>query len=490
MPADTTDRLIVPANRWDLLVPADDHCWTPTNTVSICIPTRNPGPGLVRTLRALGAQTYPLDLLEVIVADDASDPAVDLGGDWPFQLQVVRHDEARGFGAGRARNTAAKAARGDILFFLDSDVVPERHVVEAYARWFERSPDVVVLGMCRFVDMTVLTTDELVKGVAAGSLGSEFAAAEVDGQEWRENTFRRTSDLTIEAIDAFRITIGATLAVSSEQFAEVGGFRELGVRGVEDIELGYRLHTNGAIFVLDRSAVHWHQGRRSFTTERRAQIQLDREPYVQRLLPVGGFRRSEVSVDGPVETVPTILVFVDPTDAEEADVAAAVRSVEEHGSHNVEVFVGGAPDPGVFTPAFAQMHMPAHFRWTASTLKAVVTLFRERGVGELRVVGQTEGPPITVVRTRALRRAGRCAGTRPLHDVVDELFGTWWGHVSSFGIVEITRDETDGSPSLEADAVASRPQQGGLGAAVVRTGRRVLGSTWAGIAGILKRMAR
>ena len=43
--------------------------------------------------------------------------------------------------------------------------------------------------------------------------------------------------------------------------------------------------------VLDRDAVHWHQGRRNMNLERKKQIRLDRRPYVERLLPVQGFRK-------------------------------------------------------------------------------------------------------------------------------------------------------------------------------------------------------
>ena len=175
--------------------------------------------------------------------------------------------------------------------FLDADVVPERQVVASYARWFVDRSDVLAMGLCRFADLAELTDEDFRRMVAEDGLGAHFEGKEVDDRDWRENTFRRTDDLRLEAVDAFRIVIGATFAVSADQYWAAGGFRELGIRGIEDTEFGYRIHANGAIMVLDRDAVHWHQGRRNMNLERKKQIRLDRRPYVERLLPVQGFRK-------------------------------------------------------------------------------------------------------------------------------------------------------------------------------------------------------
>ena len=159
-------------------------------------------------------------------------------------------------------------ASGDLLMFLDADIVPERQVVASYARWFVERSDVMAMGLCRFADMEELTDQEFRRLVAEDSLGAHFDGNEIDDQEWREKTFRRTDDLRIEAVDAFRIVIGATFAVTAAQYWAVGGFRELGIRGIEDTEFGYRVHANGAVMVLDRDAVHWHQGRRNMNLDR------------------------------------------------------------------------------------------------------------------------------------------------------------------------------------------------------------------------------
>jgi GT2 family glycosyltransferase len=426
----------VPGNRWDLLAPAPDCRWTPTATVSVCIPARNAA-GLRRTLATLGVQTYPHELMEVVVVDDGSDPPLDLGDGWPFRLRVLRSAPAEGFGAGRARNLAARAAGGRILMFLDADVVPERQVVEAYARWFERSALAVPMGLCRFVEMDGLTTEQLVAAIAGGTMADRFAGREVDDQSWREQVFARTDDLRVEAVDAFRAVIGATMAVSAEQFHAVGGFRELGIRGIEDTEFGYRLHANGALLIVDRAAVHWHQGRRSFTSEQRAAIKATRVPYVERLLPLPGFRRAAAPPNGPVDTVPVLLIHIDPVGAPADQVAAAAERIERHCGTDVRI-VPSRTQLRACNPSFAALTVPATVHWDAITLPAIVKLFTTRRVGVIRVLQSGGAAPIEIVRTRALRRAvhvlGAAAADADLVRCAGELFGTWWAHPAHLGL--------------------------------------------------------
>jgi GT2 family glycosyltransferase len=442
-------------NDWSQLLPPADERWTPHRPVSICIPTRNPGPGLRRTLLALTAQSYPHRLFEVVIADDGSVPPVTIPSSLPYECRVVRQEQTLAFGAGQARNTAARAAGGEILVFLDGDVIPERQVLSAYARWFDRSDLVVPMGLCNFVDTDDLADDQLVRLVADGAMADHFAGSEVDDQAYRETTFQRTHDLRVEAIDAFRITIGATLAVTSAQFAEVGGFRELGVRGVEDTEFGYRLHTNGAILVLDRDAIHWHQGRRNLTSERRAEIERIRRPYVEALIPLPGFRRSDAFPVGDIDVVPAFRVI----------------TPEE------PVLTDG------FDPSFATAVVPVGLEWTSQAERAVRTIFREHPVGVVRALCASDpAAPVVVVRNRAVRRARHVRPDEDPITVASELFGSWWVDAESLGIVPVTSETVaeDAGPheGPSAHDVLS-PSNGGRRGRLSAVTRRFI-ANWAG----------
>jgi GT2 family glycosyltransferase len=449
----------VVGNDWMTLVPPPDATWTPRATVSICVPTRNPGRGLARTLRCLAEQTYPSHLFEVVVGDDGSDAPIDLPGGLPYETRVVRQDRTLDFGAGRARNLAGRSASGDILFFLDADVIPERQVVESYARWFAQSDLAVPMGLCRFVDVDDLDDDVLVDLVANDGMGGYFANTEVDDQTWRETHFLRTNDLRSEAIDAFRVVIGATLAVSASGFAAVGGFPELGVRGVEDTAFGYRIHNDGGVLILDRDAQHWHQGRRNLSDPLvRQRINEVRAPYVESVMPVKGFRRGEPPTDPPVDVAPVARVRVhgDPAAADQTR-----RSVTAIRSANVafaEDLVGAVSDP-----AFLQVDLPAGVTWSSATVSRLVDTMSQHPVGVIKaLVEGSAGEFVTVSRTRALRRALR---TRPDADPIStagELFGTWWVDAASLSLRSphtaadmdhATDRDADKGPTLAARAL-------------------------------------
>lgn len=97
-------------------------------SVTVVVPTHD-RPGLLgHALDALAAQTYPADLVDLVVVDDAStDPDVGdvlaaaverFGG----RLTVLRNPH--NLGAGPSRNHGVAAATGDIIAFTDDDCRP------------------------------------------------------------------------------------------------------------------------------------------------------------------------------------------------------------------------------------------------------------------------------------------------------------------------------------------------------------------------------
>ena len=89
--------------------------------VSVVIPTYNRADLLQRAIRGALAQTYVH--LEVIVADDAStdDTAAAVAGITDSRVTYIRHGANRGVSA--ARNMAIRAAKGELIAFLDDDDV-------------------------------------------------------------------------------------------------------------------------------------------------------------------------------------------------------------------------------------------------------------------------------------------------------------------------------------------------------------------------------
>ena len=101
-----------------------------TVRLSVIIPTLNEVHYLPRLLAALTAQTRPPD--EVIVADAGSTD------DTPA---IARRQGAVVVAGGMpavGRNAGARVARGDLLLFLDADVLPARDFIERVLAEFER----------------------------------------------------------------------------------------------------------------------------------------------------------------------------------------------------------------------------------------------------------------------------------------------------------------------------------------------------------------
>ena len=108
-------------------------------TVSAVIPIRgNPGQ-LMDCLDALSRQTKPPDF-DVIVVDDGSEEPVseDLGHSYFFPLKVVRQVP---LGVSAARNSGILNSPGEIVLFVDSDVVLDSDFLERLAESIENCPD-------------------------------------------------------------------------------------------------------------------------------------------------------------------------------------------------------------------------------------------------------------------------------------------------------------------------------------------------------------
>lgn len=104
--------------------------------ITTIIPCKGRRAHLEQVLPALLEQVGPDD--QVIVVDydcpeDSGDYAIDQGA------EVVKLDNAPIFNLSHARNLGAKAAGGDVLVFLDADMIPK-------PGWFENATGRIVAG--------------------------------------------------------------------------------------------------------------------------------------------------------------------------------------------------------------------------------------------------------------------------------------------------------------------------------------------------------
>ncbi len=185
--------------------------------ISVVVPVRNGLANLQATLAALRASERPPD--EILVMDDGSSDEtvrIDLGPG------IRRHrvpDGPRGPGA--ARNLGAKLARGQIVFFVDSDVELHPDALGRVEEFFDRNPE---------------------HAACFGAYDTHPAARNFISQ-YRNLLHHFVHRSNAGEASTFWAGCGA---VRRDVFLEIGGFDErYGSPMIEDIDLGVRLRDAG-----------------------------------------------------------------------------------------------------------------------------------------------------------------------------------------------------------------------------------------------------
>jgi GT2 family glycosyltransferase len=278
------DQPVVRRNEWDVLAPPAVGAWTPTRTVTVVVPADNTGRTQPHVLAGLAAQTYPAHLLEVVVSDDGSTPPVELPEVVPDNTRVVRVEQ--GWGCAGACEVAGRASEGELLHFVDADMLLWPDHLEAQLRWLHEVDYAVVAGTKRFVDPDRLLDQDPATTraqVASGEVATLWDWDEAEPHKWVEGMWRRTDDLTQAGPRAFRSFVGATFALSRDLLDAAGGW-DTTMRLGEDMELGHRLGEAGGVLVPEHAARSWHLGR-SHVMERREQVNRYNDAYLANLVP-------------------------------------------------------------------------------------------------------------------------------------------------------------------------------------------------------------
>jgi glycosyltransferase involved in cell wall biosynthesis len=267
--------------------------------VSVVIPTWQRASTLERTLAAVYALDYPKQLLEILVVDDGS---TDATAETIRRFDRVRHVTQAHAGVLKARNHGARLAGGDILMFLDDDIIvgPDnvrRHLtVRAEYRQF---PESIVGGHPEF-DPDVRAALER-SPFGRFRLSMEDYAKTDHAQRWGSEG----------QIQPFGVAT-ANMSISRTFFWGLGGFDEkFPSIGAEDQDLCWRARRAGCAIVHDYSirVIHNDQHRDLAAICRREENNASGMVYFVRKNP--DFPQpSTIEVNGPVrrEDPPRLVV--------------------------------------------------------------------------------------------------------------------------------------------------------------------------------------
>jgi glycosyltransferase involved in cell wall biosynthesis len=179
--------------------------------ISVVIPALNEEKYIGRCLSSLRAQTYPGELYEIIVADNAStDRTSEIAREYGAS---VAYEAERG--VARARHRGAQEAKGEIIAGTDADTVASPTWLEEIARAF-RSDE--TLGA---VTGPILLRD-------GNRLERWFVRYVYNGAMRLSHTFGRG------------VLEGNNFAVRTRDYWRVGGFN-VSLLSAEDMDLGARL---------------------------------------------------------------------------------------------------------------------------------------------------------------------------------------------------------------------------------------------------------
>lgn len=219
--------------------------------VSVIVPTFRRPDVLAATLDALLAQTYPRYRYEIIVVDDASDPSARavvesrVPRSSPLAYLPQPHS-----GAATARNRGARAARGDLLLFVDDDIVLPPDGIERFVRSMAKLGSCCLCGRWQFLDT-----------MHAELLSTPFGRFRLRLERWVEDRLpTRPLEQPYKEVDS---VTGCNLMVAANDFWRIGGFDEsFPVAGYEDHEFSLRALDLNYRLVYDPTMLCWHNDRR------------------------------------------------------------------------------------------------------------------------------------------------------------------------------------------------------------------------------------
>lgn len=226
---------------------------------SFVIPTYNRKELLKNTLEALNRQDgYGWDDYEVIVVDDGSDDGTCdyiKGINRSFELKYVYLERSLNSSRSRARNCGWRAAQGEIIVFIDSDIIVGNNHLLELDRCFNLDSNIVVIGnRLKLPKGAVIDFDNL-----HHSFGfNRFKTRLLDITYY---IYERLSyNMAFIRVPGYLLP-SCNAAIPKKYLERVNGFDEnFKGWGHEDCELGYRLQLiEGLKFVINSKMDVFHQ---------------------------------------------------------------------------------------------------------------------------------------------------------------------------------------------------------------------------------------
>jgi GT2 family glycosyltransferase len=225
---------------------------------------------LEATLQALEMQEFQRSGFECIVVDDESrDEIVESLSRRTWNINVTVLPNERSIGRSMSRNRACQIAQGNLIAFLDADMLPAPDWLQAYESVFRRSPSDVMCGVNYPIATKLSRSDvitELPRLMLVNSLDwtGEFVAnhhqqpmsdvqAEPEMNCWNRKELLVASEQYPTSLVRGYLFADANIVVTREALDIAGGFLPL-LRKGETLDLGVRIAELGRNFAAAENA--------------------------------------------------------------------------------------------------------------------------------------------------------------------------------------------------------------------------------------------
>lgn len=237
----------------------------PSLKASLIVASYNQKDTLKFNLLAWMQQSYPLDLIEVIVSDDGSSDGTQelvnsLRAELPYTLKFYTQED-KGFRLSKVRNEGVALSEGDVVFFIDADTIPSREYINEHMKYYHVSDYVAVVGLRHRIENSI-DEDTVLNKEKLDSLKKlpmiEDKDAPLDVRRWRKNILfnKETFKKQWTVWGGFQ---GNIASCRRQDYICLGGNDEnFTSYGQEDSEFGFRLMSKIKYLVSNPNARIYH----------------------------------------------------------------------------------------------------------------------------------------------------------------------------------------------------------------------------------------
>jgi chondroitin synthase len=319
-----------------------------TERVTIIVPAYNRFKRLANCLASIYSQTYPRDLISIVVVDDGSNDEIYTIIRKYEQILDLRYYKQPdyGFRLSAVRNIGINLAKTDNIAIIDCDLMPLPNFIESLMRYLHVVDNAILLGHQRFVEAATITDNQIIEDSSVLYKLRQIKAdnptmPEENGisVDFRYNMYKETNDLKDSPYPFLAFSSGH-VAYKKKAIIEAGMYDEEFTQwGCEDNEAGYRLMKKGYYFipVLDAIDLHQEPENSSDEADRLSARKYTRQLLQEKCPPVRGWFGDYIPEPTRIE-VPAITIGI-PTYNSEAYLKSCIESALAQDFSSFEILV-------------------------------------------------------------------------------------------------------------------------------------------------------